>query len=94
MGKDKESQGEFSHYAALFSASRDISYILGRWFCRYWENFDNSAKFPCLILKTTYMQLQMPGMQEDCKAQLLLVHWEYWVTTGAVYEIEEHGMNL
>jgi hypothetical protein len=55
MGKDKGSQGEFFHFAALFSASRDISYILGRWLYQHWENFGNSAKFPCLSLMTTYM---------------------------------------
>jgi hypothetical protein len=38
MGKDRESQGEFPHSAALFSASRDRSYILGRWLYQYWEN--------------------------------------------------------
>jgi hypothetical protein len=94
MGKDKESQGEFSHYPVLFSASRDISYILGRWLCQYWENFDGSAKCPCLTLTTTYKQLQMPGMQEECKAQFFLVHWEFRVPNEAVYEGEERGMNL
>jgi hypothetical protein len=59
MGKDKEIQGEFSHCSTLFSASTDISYILGRWLG------DNSAKLPCPTLTTTYMQLQMPGMQEE-----------------------------
>jgi hypothetical protein len=94
MGKDKERQGEFSHYAVLFSASRDISYILGRWLYHYWKNSDNSAKLPCPTLTTTYMQLQMPGMQEESKAQLFLVHWDYWVPNGAVFEGEECGMNF
>jgi hypothetical protein len=40
------------------------------------------------------MKLQMPGMQEECKAQLFLIHWEYQVPSGAVYEDEERGMNL
>jgi hypothetical protein len=87
VGKDKECQGDFSHYAALFSASTDISYILGRWLYQCWENFDNSAKFPYLTLITTYMQLQMPGMQEECKAHLFLVYWEYPCPVGQYMKV-------
>jgi hypothetical protein len=91
--KDKESQGEFCHSSALLSASRDTSSILGIWLYQYWENFDNSAEFPCLTLTTTYMQLQMSGIHEECEAQLFLVHWEYRVPSGAIYEGEERGMH-
>jgi hypothetical protein len=92
VGKDKESQGEFCHSAVLLFASRDISSILGRWLYQDWENFDNSAEFPCLTLTMIHMQLQMPGIQE-CEAQLFLVHWEYRVSSGAIYGGEEHGMH-
>jgi hypothetical protein len=36
----------------------------------------------------------MPGMQEEWKAQLFPVHWEYRVPSGAVYEGEECGMKF
>ncbi|XP_073908557.1 uncharacterized protein isoform X5 [Castor canadensis] len=70
----------------------DISSILGIWLYQYWENFDNSAEFPCLTLTTTYMQLQMSGIHEECEAQLFLVHWEYRVPSGAIYEATLTGL--
>jgi hypothetical protein len=94
MGKDKESQGEFSHSASLFSASRDISYILGKWLYQYWENFNSYARFPCPTMKTTYMKLKIPGMQEECKPNFSWFIGEILAPSGAVYEGEERGMSL
>jgi hypothetical protein len=47
-------------------------YILLIWLNMYWEDFYEPSEFHCLTLMILYLNLHMPGSEEQCLVQHLL----------------------
>jgi ral guanine nucleotide dissociation stimulator len=45
-----------------------MSFILGTWLKQYSKEFMDPPDFPCLKQLVAYLQLNVPGSDEECRA--------------------------
>jgi ral guanine nucleotide dissociation stimulator len=93
-GQGNCQQGQASDSANCPSSSTVISSILNTWLNQYLEDFFQPPDFPCLKLLIDYLQLNMPGSNEECHAQLLLVQWEHLECSEPETESEQPGARI
>jgi hypothetical protein len=88
-GQGNCQQGQASDSANYPFSSRAIS-ILITWLNQYLEDFCQLPDFLCL--KFLIAQLNMPGSNEECHAQLLLAQWEHLESSEPETESEKPGV--
>ncbi|XP_073914165.1 ral guanine nucleotide dissociation stimulator-like [Castor canadensis] len=54
-----------------------MSFIVGTWLKQYSEDFTEPLNFPCLKKLVNYLQVNMPGSDEENHAKLLLAQMEH-----------------
>jgi ral guanine nucleotide dissociation stimulator len=57
----------------------------------YWEDFYEPSEFPCLTLIVVFLNLHVPGSEEQHLAQHLLLQWEFLEPTETDYKGEKPG---
>jgi ral guanine nucleotide dissociation stimulator len=68
-----------------------MSFIVGTWLKQYSEDFTEPLNFPCLKKLVNYLQVNMPGSDEENHAKLLLAQMEHLAPSKEKSEGEEPG---